>query len=194
MDLARLWCALLNIDRVLKSVDGSMAELGVDKGNFSSILAWFAGRYGRTLYMLDTFSGFAPSQMDAEVTEVQRAMFRDASLEIAKKYVGESEGFRWIVGEFPASTTEELNSDRFSFVSLDCDLYEPIRDGLDFFWGRLQPGGMIFVHDYSSHWWPGATRAVDEFLARVPASAVLLPDKSGTIVLQKSPLTPAPLP
>jgi hypothetical protein len=49
----------------------------------------------------------------------------------------------------------------------------------------MERGGVIFVHDYSSGHWPGATRAVDEFCAHNGLVGVLLPDKSGSIVLCK---------
>jgi FkbM family methyltransferase len=187
MDTARLWSALLNLKRVLESTDGSLAEVGVDKGNFSAVLGWFARRHARRLYMLDTFSGFPEGQLDGDERPGVRAAFRDTSLEIAKRTVGDSPLFQWVVGTFPESATRELLSDRFCFVSLDCDLYEPIRAGLRIFWERLVPGGMIFVHDYSSNHWPGAKRAVDEFLKEeAGAVGMLLPDKSGTIVVTKA--------
>ena len=53
---------------------------------------------------------------------------------------------------------------KFSFVSLDADLYQPILSRLLYsFYPRLAPGGLIFVHDYGSHNWDGC-KAVDEFL------------------------------
>jgi FkbM family methyltransferase len=186
LDIARLWSALLNLERVLESTDGSLVELGVFKGHFSAVLGWFARRHGRRLYLLDTFEGFPEGDLDGDENLAKKTAFRDTSLQAAKETVGDDPLFRWIAGAFPGSATEELLSDRFCFVSLDCDLYEPMRAGLRVFWERLVPGGMIFVHDYSSNHWPGATRALDEFLNEHAAGSVLLPDKSGTIVLTKA--------
>jgi O-methyltransferase len=33
-------------------------------------------------------------------------------------------------------------------VLLDADLFAPIKAGLELFWPRLVPGGLILVHDY----------------------------------------------
>jgi hypothetical protein len=52
---------------------------------------------------------------------------------------------------------------RYCAVSLDCDLYDPMKSGLDFFYPRLNRGGILFLHDYSSGHWPGSKKAIDEF-------------------------------
>lgn len=187
MDVARLWSFALNVKHVLARVQGSLAELGVYKGHSAAVLGVFARRHARRLYLLDTFQGFAQQELEPTLSDNARVAFRDTSLEVAQATVGHSEFFRWLVGPFPASLTDEIRADRFAFVSIDCDLYEPIRAGLDFFWPRLNPGGAVFVHDYSSGHWPGATRAVDEFAARERVVQVLLPDKSGTVVLARPP-------
>lgn len=79
-----------------------------------------------------------------------------------------------------------MRDDRFAFVSIDCDIYEPVRQGLEFFWPRMQRGGVIFVHDYSSGYWPGATKAVDEFCAHNGIAGCVLPDLAGTYILVRN--------
>ncbi len=185
MDIARLWSFALNLKHVLRRVDGAMAELGVYKGHSAAVLGWFARKHGRRFYLLDTFTGFAQEELETTLSDNAKVAFRDTSFDVAQATVGRSDFFRWLVGTFPASATPEIRGDRFAFVSIDCDLYEPIRAGLDFFWPRLAGGGMIFVHDYSSGHWPGANRAVDEFTQRERVPHVLLPDKSGSVVLAK---------
>ena len=36
----------------------------------------------------------------------------------------------------------------FALVHLDCDLYAPMRAGLEFFYPKLVPGGFMIIHDY----------------------------------------------
>lgn len=50
----------------------------------------------------------------------------------------------------------------------------------------MDVGGIIFVHDYNSGYWPGATRAVDEFCAKNNVTGCLLPDLAGTYILPRS--------
>ena len=185
MDMTRLWSLVLNVKHALERTPGSLAEIGVYHGQCSAVLSHYARRYGRRMYLCDTFEGFAEAQYELDMGEGKIAAFKDASLEKTQSVVGDYEGNRWIVGMFPQSLTDEMRADRFSFVSIDCDIYEPIKEGLDFFWPRLCPGGSIFVHDYSSGHWPGATRAVDEFCAREGVAGTLLGDLAGTYVVTK---------
>lgn len=185
LDKARVWSLILNIKQVLKTSSGALAELGVYKGQCSALMSYYAEKFGRTMYLLDTFSGFSTRQFEEGMEENKAVAFKDTSLECAQAVVGSYRGNRWVVGMFPESVTQEMRDEKFAFVSIDCDIYEPIREGLKFFWPRMVAGGMIFVHDYSSGYWPGATRATDEFCEANKARGMLLPDFSGSYVLIK---------
>jgi hypothetical protein len=175
----------LNAKHVLSKCAGSVAELGVYQGQSSALLSLYAKMFGRKMYLADTFQGFDEKQYEEGMGEGKQAAFKDATLESARAVVGEYEGNRWAVGMFPDSVTEEMQSDSYAFVSIDCDIYEPIIRGLEFFWPRMVPGGIIFIHDYSSGHWPGATRAVDEFCAQNGVTGCLLPDFAGSYVIAR---------
>jgi O-methyltransferase len=53
--------------------------------------------------------------------------------------------------------------DNFAFVSLDADLYQPMLEGLKYFYPRISKGGYIFVHDFFSDIFEGTQRAVLEY-------------------------------
>lgn len=135
------------------------------------------------MYLADTFQGFAEQQYEEGMGDGKKAAFKDVSLESARAVVGDYEGNRWIIGMFPNSVTDEMRNDTFAFVSIDCDIYEPIKAGLKFFWPRMVAGGVIFIHDYSSGYWPGAQRAVDEFCADNGVAGCLLADFAGSYVI-----------
>jgi hypothetical protein len=106
---------------------------------------------------------------------------------LVKEVIGENARVcDFIAGRFPEIIPDEYRSRTYAAVSLDCDLYEPIKAGLDFFYPRMPRGGLLFLHDYSSGHWPGAKRAVDEFCARTGEFAILMPDKSGSAFVRKS--------
>ena len=65
-------------------------------------------------------------------------------------------------GLFPASA-ETLGHLRFSFVHLDLDLYDSTVAALEWFWPRIESGGMLLSHDYPLS--EGVVRAFDEFFA-----------------------------
>ena len=116
----------------------------------------------------------------------QEQAFDDTSLALVRKNIQPlTANLEFVPGWFPGSATDALRQDRFAFVHLDADLEAPIFSGLEFFWPRLNPGGMMVVHDYNA--WPGARVAVDRFRRSEPVVAIPMPDKCGSIVLVKGP-------
>jgi len=192
LDFARIWSLVLNAKHALTKCAGSVAELGVYQGQSSALLRFYASQFGRKIYLADTFRGFAEQQYEEGMGEGKQGAFKDVSLESARSIVGEYEGNRWVVGMFPSSITDEMRQDTYAFVSIDCDIYEPIIEGLKFFWPRMAIGGIIFIHDYSSGYWPGATRAVDDFCAQNAVAGCLLPDFAGSYVLTRAGAGPNP--
>ena len=70
-----------------------------------------------------------------------------------------------VPGYFQDTLAPTVGDRTFSFVHLDCDLYQSYRDCLTFFWPRLVPGGIILFDEYDDPSWPGCNLAVDEFVA-----------------------------
>jgi hypothetical protein len=187
-DLPRLYAIIFNAKQILNdSIEGDIAELGVYRGNSAAILAFYARRYRRKLYLIDTFEGFDRGDLVGE-DKSNKVEFADTSLDYVREVVG-NESVRFVQGRFPLSITPELNKSRFCLVHIDCDLYRPAKAGLEFFYPRLSPGGLLIVHDYANPYWVGIKRGVDEFCDTIPEKPVIFCDKSGTAIIRKS-LTP----
>jgi len=182
-DRVRLNFLRLTCDQLIKDgIRGSIAELGVYKGNTASLLAELARIFDTTAYLLDTYEGFPIEDMVDEAKQVQD--FSDTSLESVRSLVGEK-NVNYIKGRFPGTANAIPDSERFCLVNLDCDLYEPFSAALDYFYPRLLSGGFLVMHDYSSLHWPRVEKAVDDFFADKPERPILIPDKSGTAVVRK---------
>ena len=182
----RFYSFVLNLEYIFKKeIPGDFAELGVYKGGTAVIFSEYAAQQNRMLYLFDTFSGFSQDDLTGMDGGMQKA-FTDTDLASVKQLVGHEDRCVYFPGYFPDTLTAELDDSRFAFISLDCDLYKPTKSGLEFFYPRLSAGGMIFLHDYSSGYWPGCTQAIDEFVDANKLHLVLFPDKSGSAVLQKS--------
>ena len=65
-------------------------------------------------------------------------------------------------GFFP-ETARGLEDERYAFVSMDPDLYDPVLSGLDYFYPRLSPGGCIVLHDYNNEQFMGVKKAVEDY-------------------------------
>jgi hypothetical protein len=185
-DATRFLALMLNVRQLQKEgIEGDFAELGVWKGNSAAILAHFASQSGRRLFLFDTFAGFDQRDL-VGVDQSQHRDFSDTSIESVRETVGHPENTTYLQGFFPDTITEEVRQRQFALAHIDCDLYEPMKAALAFFYPRMPKGGMLILHDYSSGSWAGAAEAVDEFYKATGEHITLWPDKSGTAMIRKS--------
>jgi hypothetical protein len=183
-DMARFYFFCLVLDQLVKEgIKGDLAELGVYKGSTATLIAQIARRLGTTAYLLDTFEGFDAADFKG-VDARQKVHFDDTSLERVRALVGD-ESARYVKGHFPGSASQIPGDAKFCLVHIDCDLYAPMHSALEYFYPRLLPGGFLIMHDYSSLYWNGAERAVDEFFSGRVESPVPLTDGAGSVVVRK---------
>ena len=71
-------------------------------------------------------------------------------------------------------TLNTLPDSYFSFVHLDCDIYDSYKQTLEYFYYRMSPGGIILLDEYNDPPWPGCNIAVDEFLVGKPEKLSLI--------------------
>jgi O-methyltransferase len=170
---------------------GNVAECGCWRGLSSYQIATnlmemnFRQRY----YIFDSFEGL--SKFDAEDgkqtlavdEEGRRKEFAYAD-DLVKDNLKEFDFIDYKKGWIPERFSEVTDM-KFSFVHIDVDLYQPIKDSLEFFYPRLVPGGIIVLDDYGYLNFPGAKNAVDEFLVGKPV--FFLPIPSGSAFIMKMP-------
>ncbi len=170
----------LALHRVLEeNIAGALAEVGVWRGETSAFLHRLAPE--RRLYLFDTFSGFPGEDLPAGGVD---GRFRDTSVEAVRERVGPSPNVILTPGYVPA-TLQGVSDERFAFVLLDMDLFEPTRASLEFFYPRLSPGAYLIVHDYNnpeSDW--ACKRAFDAFLADKPELLIELGDMWGSAMIR----------
>lgn len=162
-----------------RSVEGVIIEAGVGTGwgmgFWMSLKRYF--RDSRIVWGFDSFSGF-PESFTNESTWFQKhyRMINDQykmfdlpyvtskmnSLELSDSELTE---FRLVEGHMPDSF-QALGDRKVSLLNVDGDLYQTVRDTLDFFVPRMQPGARILLDEYDLpddlRKWPGAKVAVDE--------------------------------
>ena len=185
MDYIRLaTLELISYEINHNNIKGSVAELGVYKGKFARYINHYFP--DRKLYLFDTFKGFDGTDIKSELQNTYSTGAQDFSNTSVKQVLSIMPfPDQCIVkeGYFP-DTAIGLN-EQFAFVSIDADLYEPIYNGLQYFYPRLQKGGYIFVHDYNNDVYKGAKKAVEKFCAENGLNKLPLPDSCGTAILMK---------
>lgn len=181
-DYSRLYFLVSNVEELEKvGVPGAFAELGVFRGNSAKVLNYLAPK--RELYLFDTFEGFPDKHAGGDPSGIGGRYA--ASLDDVRRFVGDGPNIVYCPGMFPETAAMVPEDTRFALVHLDCDLYEPTKAALEFFYPRMSPGGLMIFHDYNSGCWPGVRDAVDAFLADKAEGLVCIPDKSGTAALVK---------
>jgi len=167
--------------RLLEStlgLEGDVAECGVWKGQMLLPTGLFIKRRAphKRVWGFDSFQGLNETVAtdlslggDQDVRKRVGGFSDTSYLTIARRVrrFGLEDTVRLVPGYFQ-DTLARHTTLRFSFVHLDCVLYESYKLTLEFFYPRLARGGVILLDEYNDPPWPGCTRAVDEFLAGKP--------------------------
>jgi O-methyltransferase len=175
-----------------KEIDGDIVECGVWKGHSAYIWAKLLSKnnFKGEFHVFDSFekSHSEHQTMDTnmlfpynkkEIANIKE-MFISTEEEV-KKNLAEFKFIKYYDGWFP-ERFHEVSNRSFSFVHIDCDLYQPILDSLSFFFPRLSKGGCIAIGQYGITQYPGGKKAVDQFLSNenftmfieIPSSGALL--------------------
>jgi O-methyltransferase len=163
--------------KLARNVPGDTAECGVMEGSSSYLIA--KAFPDRTHHAFDSFEGCsAPSGRDngyffygtlaIDLATAQRQLADCSNIAFYKG---------WIPNRFP-----EISDRRFAFVHIDVQQEQPTGDSLEFFYRRMNAGGIIVLDDYGFTNCPGARKVVDEFMADKPEPIIELANGSGFLV------------
>lgn len=158
---------LFNLAKSLAHVDGDLAECGVNIGRSAHFMLAANGGNDKHLHAFDSFEGLSDPILDDRPADRLAKPWATRDLAIdegaaranLEAFAGRFTLFKgWIPDRFA-----EVADRRFSLVHVDVDLYEPTRASVEFFWPRINPGGLLVCDDYGSRRCPGAKKAMDEF-------------------------------
>ncbi len=167
-----------------KGLQGAVAELGVYKGKFARYINQYFPE--RDFYLFDTFEGFDKKDIAAELNNNFSSGAQDFTNTSVEKVLAIMPHAKQCIvkkGFFP-ETAKGLKEE-FVFVSIDADLYDPIYNGLNYFYPLLKKGGYIFVHDFNNDGYKGAKQAVKQFCKENNVSFTPIPDACGSAIIAK---------
>jgi len=176
----------------LQQGEGDIAEFGVYQGGCAlavNLLLWDKlSRGDATYYLLDSFHGLQdPHSLDPQS---RMGEFADADyVSVVRRF----SDLPWVQihrGLF-RDTLPRIADRRFSVGYIDCDLYEPTVELLEFL--RPRTTGAILVHDYTSPDWQypegqrpafaGIATAVDDFVGRSGWKRLLFPETTHALLV-----------
>lgn len=173
--------------RSLEHLEGSVAECGVREGK-SALFMLEACERDRKFNLFDSFEGLSDpdptkdtlaSSIDATTGE---RIFSGDIEQVQKNFWGRENVVihqGWIPEKF-----EAVKGQKFVFVHVDVDLYQPTYDSINFFYPRMVRGGMLICDDYGSSNYPGARQAMDEYFEDKIETPIELPQGQAFIVKQ----------
>jgi len=155
-----LWRTLLQA----ASLDGAVMECGVFRGGTALLEAetmqeWGGGRH---LYLFDSFAGM-PTTTDG-VDRFEKGDFSTTSKENVEAILAPYPFVEIHAGYIPDSF-EGVDIEHVAWAHVDVDIYQSVRDCIDFIYPRLVRGGYLIFDDYGFPSCASARRAVDEAFA-----------------------------
>ena len=190
-----LWQGLREVVR--NGIEGDFAECGCKHGHSSLIMVQEiqnAGLSGREMWIFDSFEGGLSDKQEKDretaLGDTRAGKTKQQKQRFSSSYEAVQETFkaypfvRIIKGWIPQSLDCEAKERQFAFAHLDVDLYEPTKTALEFFYQRMNKGGVIVVDDYGSATFPGCQRAVDEFLQTHQHSFFLISHTLGCVIVK----------
>ena len=157
---------LVQFLRLIKDVPGDTAECGVFEGVSSLLILRHAPIYDqpRVHHIFDSFEGISEPGVYDDRQHWHKYSHACPEARVRQHLHGYTSRFRIWKGWIPSRFTDGADV-TFAFVHIDVDLYKPTRDSITFFYHHLNPGGILICDDYGFATCPGATKAVDDFLA-----------------------------
>lgn len=165
-----------------RRIGGDTAECGAFMGLGSHLICMASrdsGGEARRHLIFDSFEGLSePSGNDGTYWTKGDLAYDEVRI---RANLAEFDFVTYLKGWIPERFAEVAER-RFSFVHIDVDLAEPTRHSLEFFFPRLEVGGVIIVDDYGFASCPGVTAAVDDFIARNPDASLVQSPVGGGII------------
>lgn len=169
--------------RLVGNVAGDMAECGVYKGATAALLISASCSKHKHVHLFDSFEGVSkPGPEDGNHWEkgFLSSGEGDVAANLSKLCPG-CTNYTLHKGWIPEKFSHVADV-RFSFVHIDVDLYEPTKQSIEFFYPRLNNGGVCICDDYGFSTCPGATKAINDFLSDKPEKMISLASGGGFFI------------
>lgn len=153
-------------------VQGAMVEFGVYGGNWLNKFYILQEKLGfkRDIYGFDSFQGLSEPHPEKDSSYWKRGMYTH-DLETAKKNIdADKRGIKLIPGWFCDSlkSEEALSISSFSYARIDCDIYEPSKQCLEYLGPRLSDKAILVFDEWPHELGIGEQLAFDEWKKTVP--------------------------
>ena len=167
--------------RQAMNLQGIAMECGVFRGGTALLQAMIIAESGqaRPLHLFDSFEGMPETTTGLD--RFQKGDFSSTSAEKVAALVSPYPFATVHVGFIPQSF-QGFDPGPIAWAHVDVDIYQAVKDSIEFIYPRLVQGGFLVFDDYGFPSCPGARRAVDEAFAHRPEVPICLPTGQALVV------------
>ena len=176
--------------------DGAIVECGTWRGGMSAGLIEYFGP-DRPYHFFDSYEGLPEADaIDGEDAKRGSAKIKHnnntASLDEFRSTIDRVKASPtrieihkgWVETTVPDAIRRHADLGQIALLRLDLDFYSGTKTGLDAFFDRVVPGGLILIDDYAD--WQGCAIALHEFLAARRRTEIIREWAGGVFYLRKS--------
>jgi O-methyltransferase len=179
---------LYSIAKSIVNIGGDIVECGVLRGHSSYLMLYANKDTNKQLYGFDSFEGLSKPNFMDEINNDYSFKWKQYDLStpeiVAKNNLAIfGNRFHLLKGWIP-DRFHEISDKTFSIVHIDVDLYQPTLDSINFFWDKINKGGVLVCDDYGFETCPGAKKAMDEFFKLKNMSVIHLTTGQGIVFKQ----------
>jgi|APSaa5957512535_1039671.scaffolds.fasta_scaffold01680_16 hypothetical protein len=179
IDIANICKFLMNTE----NIKGDILELGTERAGLAIIMAHFLKKIGskKKIFGCDTFEGFPYDDkysLDLHKKGLSAGFEYEQIVEKIKKYDVEDK-IVLVKGMFEETLYQQLEDKQFSFVFVDCNLYDSTKFGLEFAHPRMPTDAIVafdeYEHESKGTPYFGETKAANEFCEKTNSKINLIP-------------------
>jgi len=166
-----------------ENIEGDILELGTERAGLAIIMAHFLKKIGsqKKIFGCDTFEGFPYDDkysLDVHKKGLSAGFEYEQIIKKIKQY-GVDDKIVLVKGMFEETLYQQLKEHKFSFVFVDCNLYDSTKFGLEFAFPRMLKDAIIafdeYEHESKGVPYFGETKAANEFCEQNHIMIKLIP-------------------
>jgi tetratricopeptide (TPR) repeat protein len=156
-----------------KNIQGDIAEFGIFEGWWINFLYRTTEDLGlrRRIYGFDSFEGLSDPHPEHDQAFWKKGQYACGLEQVSRNVkLAKRPRLKLVKGFFEKSlrTAEALLAEQFCYARIDCDIYRPALECLQYLGPRLADGAIVVFDDWPHVRGFGEQRALEEWLPSVP--------------------------
>ncbi len=172
--------------RHTSALDGDIVECGVNTGMNARMIIDYVkfDTLNKKYYLLDTYTGMSEKySTKAEMIRSETMGYITDIYEEVKQTFAAFPNAVIVKGAVPETLTQ-VPSEKISLLLIDMNCVLPEVEALEYFWGKMVPGGFIILDDHGFPGHEAQRKAHIDFAKKYGTSVLPLPTGQGIIIKQ----------